>query len=107
MEKIIFKCKPTYNFQSVEFEYHGDLESLDDMMVVYEEVLKRLVTIAPEQPAKVVSPIAKAEIQKPTDKQYEIMDKFRIKYTDQTTRKEAQALIQQSMDELQLAAKRG
>lgn len=95
MEKIIFKCKPTYNFQSVEFEYQGDLETLEDMFTIYKAVLNELMILAPEQPTKLIQPIEMA-----TAKQKEIMDRFGIKYKSTVTKAEAQELIKKNLEEL-------
>lgn len=52
MRDIIIKCKPVYNFQSVEYEYPVDLdndESLNDMFDFFDKMLTGLQAIAPEQ----------------------------------------------------------
>ena len=43
-----FKCKPTYNFQSVEFEFEGGIDDIPEMFEVYQAVLNELMRIAPE-----------------------------------------------------------
>lgn len=98
-ERYLFKCKPTYNFQSVEFEYVGDKDDIPEMMDLYNEVLKHLMAIAPEQPAKVSQgPIKAPKITKPSEKQYDIMDRFHIPYDDTTTAEEASKLITESIE---------
>ena len=93
-EKITFRCKPTYNFQSIEFEYTCDIDHIDEMMVLYDALVKEMMKIAPEQPSKqVILPKDLA-----TEKQRKIMDQFHIKYSSTTTRQEAQQLIQKSID---------
>ena len=90
---IRFKCKPVFNFQSVEFEYECDLEHIPAMFEVYKAVLNELMTFAPEQNAKASAPVELA-----TPKQREIMDKFHLKYKSNITRAEAQELIKKSID---------
>ena len=57
---MVIKCKPVYNFQSVEFEFEipDDIKDIkvidkfyDSMFKMYEECLHRLKEIAIEQPA--------------------------------------------------------
>ena len=91
-----FKCKPTYQFQSIEFDY--PVQTVDDlpkMFDLYNRVLKGLMEIAPIQeaakPVKASEPLA-------TEKQKSIMDRFGIKYNNNTTAKEAQKLIQASIE---------
>lgn len=99
---MIFKCKPTFQFQSIEFDYNVDDNSdvvaeqdIKDMFALYTKVLKGLMEIAPiqdqKQAPRPAEPLA-------TDKQKEIMKRFGIKFTAQTTAKEAQKLIQQSIE---------
>ena len=98
-----FKCKPTFQFQSIEFDYNVDDNSdvvaeqdIKDMLELYAKILKGLMEIAPiqdqKQAPRPAEPLA-------TDKQKDIMNRFGIKYTAQTTAKEAQKLIQKSMDD--------
>lgn len=89
-----FKCKPTYNFQSVEFEFYGRVEDIPHMVEVYQAVLNELMRIAPEQPTKTVAPAAELA----TAKQREILDKFHLKYKSNITKQEAQELIKQSIE---------
>lgn len=52
MRDIIIKCKPVYNFQSVEFEMPVDLdnlETLDEVFDIFDKILTGLQAIAPEQ----------------------------------------------------------
>lgn len=95
------KCKPTYQFQSIEFEWEIIPEVDEDiqlqaMFKTYEKVLKGLMKISPVQDTK--------QVQKPaeplaTDRQKEIMDNYGIKYTATTTQKEAYEKIKKSMDQ--------
>lgn len=53
---MILKCKPTYNFQSVEFEYEiPEGEPFDETVKImfesiYKPILEGLMSVAPEQP---------------------------------------------------------
>ena len=88
-----FKCKPCWNFQSVEFEIEiEDKSKLPEVMDLYSDVLSRLMLISPEQ--KNTAPAIKLA----SDKQKEIMKKFDIPFTLKTTADEAQKLIQESID---------
>ena len=89
-----FKCKPTYNFQSVEFEFYGKVDDIHRMIDIYQAVLNELMRIAPEQPTKIVAPAAELA----TAKQREILDKFHLKYKSNITKQEAQELIKQSIE---------
>lgn len=88
-------CKPTYNFQSIEFDY--DITSYNDIkkaMALYKLFVDELMAVAPEQPAKQVEKVAvKPKAEMPTEKMYTIMDRFGIPYTSKTTKVEAQKLI--------------
>lgn len=97
---MLMKCKPTFDFQSVEFDYpvqsDADLVNLKDL---YKKVLDILVEIAPEQGGtkrivKVSEPLA-------TPNQKKTMDSFNIHYDETTTKKQATALIQASIDGLE------
>lgn len=97
---MILKCKPTWQFQSVEFDWEivdgVDFEAqVITMFKTYDRVLKGLQKIAPVQDAKNQQPAEPLA----TQAQKDIMDKFHIKYTEKTTKKEAQALITKSMNE--------
>ena len=91
---MLMKCKPTYQFQSIEFDFSiqstNDLPKMFDM---YNRVLKGLMEIAPvqEKQAQPKEPLA-------TENQKKTMDRFGIAYNANTTRKEAQELIQASID---------
>lgn len=90
---IKFHCKPTYQFQSIEFDYECSRDEINKMIEIYNDVLQHLITIAPEQEKKPVQTINLA-----TDKQKDIMKKFGIKFNSLTTREEAQKLIQESIE---------
>ena len=98
---MIMKCKPTYQFQSIEFDWEIIPEAdediqLQDMFKTYEKVLKGLMKIAPvqdpKQQPKPAEPLA-------TERQKKIMDNHGIKYTEKTTQKQAYELIKKSMDQ--------
>lgn len=88
------KCKPTYQFQSIEFDYTvNSVADIPDMLNLYTKVLKGLMEIAPIQEKQLpAEPPA-------TQKQKDIMDRFGIKYSPNVTSKQAQQLIQKSMNE--------
>lgn len=94
---MIMKCKPTYQFQSIEFDYNVNSSAdLPDMFKLYDKVLKGLMEIAPVQDTKQVQKSAEPLA---TPRQKEIMDNYGIKYTDKTTQKQAYELIKKSMDQ--------
>lgn len=87
--------KPTYNFQTVEFDVDMEKkEDLDDAFELYAELIKRLKEVAPEQPnnnnSKPNEPLA-------TERQKEVMDKFNIAYEPNITKAKASKLIAYSM----------
>lgn len=97
-----FKCKPTYQFQSIEFEMtgNGSPEFLEELFSIYNRILEGLIKISPEQQTLVKSskkPEKPAE-ELATDKQKEIMTRFGIKFTEKTTKKEANGLISKSIE---------
>lgn len=88
-----FHCKPTYQFQSIEFDYECTEKDIAKMVQMYKKVLDELMKVSPVQEK---APVQVSNLA--TDKQKEIMKKFGIKYTTTTTREEAQKLIQASID---------
>lgn len=49
---MIIKCKPVWNFQSLEYEMEIDVndeKSLNDLFSTYDKILKGLQEISPEQ----------------------------------------------------------
>ena len=87
--------KPTYNFQTVEFDVDMEKkEDLDGAFELYAELIKRLKEVAPEQPnnnnSKPKEPLA-------TERQKEIMDKYDIDYEPNITKAKASKLIAYSM----------
>ena len=89
---IKFKCKPTYAFQSVEFEIECMENYLDPMFNLYKKIVQELTKIAPEQPQAKAAPVKPASA-----KQIEIMDKFNISYHAGISYEEADQKIQESM----------
>lgn len=88
---IKFKCKPTYNFQSIEFEIEVTEDYLEPMFQLYRRVVEGLIRVTPEQP-KPGQPMGKPA----SPKQMEIMDKFHISYQPGITYDQADKLIQES-----------
>lgn len=92
---MTFKCKPVWQFQSVEFDYTvNNPKDLADMFELYEKVLKGLMDFAPDQQKATVNREPPA-----TDKQREIMRINGIPFTALTTKSEAQRLIEKSLAE--------
>lgn len=88
---LILKCKPTYNFQSIEFEWEVKTPTdVDNVFAIYKELLDGLISIAPNQ-EKV------EEIEPATEKQLEILKKFKIKHKANVSKEEANKLIQKSL----------
>lgn len=90
--------KPTYNFQTVEFDVDMEKkEDLDGAFELYAELIKRLKEVAPEQPNNNNSKPQKPNEPLATEKQKAIMDKFNIAYKPNITKSEAFKLIAYSM----------
>lgn len=89
------KCKPTYNFQSVEFEWELTDANLPNMLELYNRIVEGLKDIAPEQPdnkKQSKGPVA-------TSKQKALLKKLGVKFDDDLTAKEATKLIDQYFEE--------
>lgn len=97
VKTMIMKCKPCYNFQSVEFDFNVvDLDNdLPVLFELYKKVIDGLKEIAPEQPDKAKRPSAPLA----TDSQKQIMKVHGIEFTENTTRVEAQELIAKSIED--------
>ena len=100
---MIMKCKPTWNFQSIEFEVTIDdnceavaEKDLKGMFELYDQILKGLQKISPVQDQKNQQPVDPPASQKQKD----TMDLYGIKYSPNITSKEAQKLIQRSINGL-------
>lgn len=87
---VKFKCKPTYNFQSIEFEIECLENNLEPMFNLYRRVVEGLIKVTPDQPKNGVSSTPASA------KQIEIMDKFRIPYQPGITYDQADAKIKES-----------
>ena len=98
---ILCRCKPTYNFQSIEFDFMLTKDNRGDMYKLYKDLLFFLQTNAPEQDTCIRrAPKKKEKPKEPlaSEKQKAIMDKYGIEYDDNTTQKEAYNLIKNSLD---------
>lgn len=97
---MIFKCKPVFNFQSIEFEYEIDInsetydEELAQMFCIYADMLSGLKNIAPEQ-GKVNTPNigSKPKEELASDAQKNLLKKLGLPYDDDITKKEAFNMI--------------
>lgn len=83
---MVIKCKPVYNFQSVEFEFEipDDIKDTkiidklyDSMFKMYEECLHRLKEVAIEQPVQ-AKPIPIKQEPKATPGQVQCLVNFGI-----------------------------
>ena len=87
---MICKCKPTYNFQSIEFEWDLTEDNFPEMMEMYDRIVNGLMDIAPEQPDTKKPAAKKKEKKQPkqalaTENQKKLMDKLGIQYDDTST----------------------
>lgn len=97
MSKIVMKCKPVWLFQSVEFDFEVEgKQDFPKMFDLYSEVLNGLMRIAPDQ-KKELNPQTTKVVKLASEKQREIMRKFDIPFTLDTTAEEAQKLIEDSV----------
>ena len=80
------KCKPTYNFQSIEFEWDLTEDNYTEMIALYDRIAQDLKEIAPSQPDESKGP-------KATDKQKALLDRLKVKYDKNITAAEASKLI--------------
>lgn len=91
-----FKCKVAYNYQSVEFSFIGTIEDFENQGALeYARVLNALQIATDSVILPTTIPVKKEKLA--SEKQKEIMDKFHIPYTEETTSKQAQALIEDSI----------
>lgn len=95
-EVFIFKIKPVWQFQSIEVEVKATKKQISKVMDLYTDLLAGLMKIAPEQKREVNE--VKPTIKLATEGQKMLMRKFDIPFTAETTSKEAQKLIQDSVD---------
>lgn len=98
---MLIKCKPVYNFQSVEFEIDVDIYSAkyDEQMAmlfsIYTDMLLGLKNVAIEQPA-LAKPVAVKKEQKEelaSDSQKRYLEKLGIPFDDNITKKQAFKMI--------------
>lgn len=99
-QSMIFKCKPTYNFQSVEFEWEaGCDEDLEPMFKLYDTIIKKLQEIAPEQDTKPVRfKTTKPKQKMASQAQLDYMDVLGIKHPSNCTLATAQRLLSEHLD---------
>jgi hypothetical protein len=92
------KCKPCFNFQSVEFEYEvSTKEDIEDMMAIYKLFLDGLQNIAPVQ--TVVKPEApEKKMELATEKQVELAKKIGLKLPKVCSKEDAQRLIKEHLE---------
>ena len=96
---MTFKCKPTYEFQSVEFEWVANNdEELDRMFELYSTVLNKLQEIAPKQTPTRVMKAPKQD--KASDKQLDYMDSLGIKHPKNCSKALASKLIEDHFNSL-------
>lgn len=96
-ERTVYcKCKPTYNFQSIEFEWYLTDSNKEEMKDLYLELLSFLMDNAPEQATAKEEP--KKKVNPATEKQKAIMDRFGILYPKDCSVEFAQKLIKESID---------
>lgn len=51
---MIVKCKPTYNFQVVEFEYDVNCdEDINRMFDLYAQMIQGMINVSPDQPEQI------------------------------------------------------
>ena len=93
----IFKCKPCYNFQSVEFEYNCAPSEIPQMMEIYKMIIDELQKIAPEQIGSKQAPSKPVEMA--TENQYKLMKKLGIEWSKPMSKEEARKVIARAMKE--------
>lgn len=91
----IFKCKPCYNFQSVEFEYSCAPSEIPQMMEIYKMIIDELQKIAPEQIGSKQAPSKPVEMA--TENQYKLMKKLGIEWSKPMSKEEARKVIARAM----------
>lgn len=104
---MTFKFKPTYNFQSAEFEMEiQNEEEFNYAMETYERTLLALkdivdrndITQKPQQSTFIKVEPKEPKEQLATDKQKETMIKLGIPYTSKTTKKEAWKALNEAVN---------
>ena len=84
------KCKPTYAFQSIEFEWDVTDDNFEEMILLYSRLVDALKDISPEQTDN-KKPVKKGPPATPS--QLALLDKLKVKYDKDITAKEASELI--------------
>ena len=93
---VVLKCKPTYDFQSIEFEFPcGNQEDVDEALELYSILVNRLIEIAPEQTdsKRIAKKKEEPKEELATKRQKEILDMYGIPYDKGITKKQAWELI--------------
>lgn len=90
--RYTFKCKPCYNFQSIEFEYEGTEDDLPHMMELYGTIVQMLQDIAPEQVGSKMPPKEPA-----TENQIKLLKKLGVNFSKNLSKDEARKLIAKEM----------
>ena len=90
------KCKPTYNFQTIEFEWDLTEDNYSEMLEWYDKLVQGLRDVAPEQPD---NKKAAPKVPLATSKQKALMKKLGLDFDDNTTAKEATKLIDEYFEE--------
>ena len=92
------KCKPCFNFQSVEFEYEvSTKEDIEDMMAIYKLFLDGLQNIAPVQ---TVAKQPEKQVELASEKQVELAKKIGLKLPKDCSKEDAQRLIKEHLEAL-------
>lgn len=96
---IKLKCKPTFNYQSVEFEYEVTNEDeWGEAFEIYSGILEELMYLAPEQPTNAPKGKQPKEPKEPaTEAQLKILKTYNIKHSKYVSKQEASELIKKSM----------
>lgn len=96
---ITFKCKPTYAYQSIEFEYKCRVDCPEDfakMEALYNTALDLMMRTAPEQPDS-KKPVKKGP--PATKRQLAYLDKLGIHYNKDITASDASKLITKATED--------
>ena len=96
-QSVICKCKPTYNFQSIEFEWHLTRENYSDMYQLYCDLLQFMIENAPEQMVKNGKPEPKEPEEPATEKQIALLNKLGVKIPKNLSLKQARILIKENL----------
>lgn len=100
---VYLRCKPTYEFQSIEFDWDfdfGDEEDLNKMFDMYVTLLHFLQDVAPDQS----KPVKREKFDKPfkkedllaSAKQLALLDKLGVIYPTNCSKSVASKLIEEA-----------